>query len=97
MKEIFKKEPEMGKVMNKMCNYVGANPNKIDFLSPYWYEKYSWKEEDQEDFTRWLTNYFYKRKEARSELLRTCNKTKKVMNKAANEFVLKYGWKLKKQ
>ena len=97
MKERFKKEPEMGKVIGKMCNYVGANPNKINFLSPYWYEKYSWKEEDQEDFIKWLTDYFYKRKEARKELLRTCIKTKKEMNKASNEFVLKYGWKVKKQ
>lgn len=81
-------------ILTKMCEWVNADYNTIDFSEQEWYYKYAWTDEQQNEFKGWMINYLRKNKEARYELLAFSTTDKKRLEKAVNEFIFNYGWKI---
>jgi len=83
-------------ILNMMRKKVNAPKSAIGD-GELWFQKYEWNEEDQDEFIDWLTDYLYHNKSARTEIMIYPVKSKKECKKAAILFVLKYGWKTKKE
>lgn len=81
-------------ILTKMCEWVGADYNTIDFSEQEWYYKYLWTDEQQNEFKAWMINYLKTTKEARYELLDNPITDKKRIEKAVNEFIFNYGWRI---
>jgi hypothetical protein len=84
---------ELKTILDEMCSRVNANPEDIDFKSKDWYLKYTWTEEEQDDFIKWLSNFIYNNSKARKVF--SIPKSKKYCNKVSGMFVLNYGWRTK--
>lgn len=87
-------------ILKKMCSMVGADYDRIEFNDPKynWYESYCWNSEDDEkEFTEWLSNYMYTNAKARRELMSCPIKRKDRCKQFATHFVSWYGWINKKQ
>ena len=82
-------------ILKKQCNIVGVNFDDIDFSKSGWYQSHVWTEQQEQEFSDWLYNYFLENKEAREELLEHKAKDKKYIKRAISEFNLNYGWKTK--
>jgi len=95
MLDKFKGLKHTQEVIEKMCSIVKANPKKIDFKKTEWFNKYSWTEHEQEEFTKWLSKYLYMNGEARRELMANPIKNNRITDGVARSFVMNYGWKLK--
>jgi hypothetical protein len=93
------KPPEFGVhltvILKEMAQRVKTNYETFPWSIDDWYQINDWTEDEQNDFHKWLTEYFYKNSKARKELLRTSIKNKEICKKAANDFIFRYGWKLK--
>ena len=80
-------------VLEEMCKRVGANYNSIDFKEPGWYNKYSWTQEEEAEFIRWLADKLMTDKNIRKELLANPEHlTYGKAERAAKEFILQFGW-----
>ena len=82
---------ELKTILNEMCSRVNANPEEIDFKSSDWYLKYTWTEEEQDDFIKWLSDFLYNNSKVRKVF--SVSKSKKYCNKVSGKFVSNYGWK----
>ena len=82
-------------VLDQMCTWVNADETIIDFSAPEWYYLHEWSEEGQSNFKAWMISYLMNSKEARQELLAFSVKNKQHIEKAVNEFIFNYGWRLK--
>ena len=83
-------------ILTKMCEVVGTDPTVIDFKEKDWFLKHTWTEEQEENFKKWFVNFLKTNSKARQQLLEHPNATKKILEKAATEFVFNYGWKYEK-
>lgn len=83
---------ELKTILNEMCSRVNANPEDIDFKSSDWYLKYTWTEEEQDDFIKWLADFLHTNNKAR-KLFNIIGNAKKSCNRGAMFFVSNYGWK----
>lgn len=83
-------------ILKEMCKRVNCKYDNIDFNSNDWFMEYSWREQEQKDFEKWLAEYFYNNKKAREEMLYVSWKNKKHCKEAAKMFVFNYGWKFEK-
>jgi len=81
-------------VLKEMCSRVGADFDKINFKEDGWFMKYSWTEDEEADFKKWLANYLKDRK-AMMSLYQSSTTNKYFREKAADAFIFNYGWKLK--
>ena len=89
-------QPHLFEILCKMFDCVGATYHADLVKKRGWFLKNQWTVEQQEEYIKWLTNYLYKNKEAREEIVFTPNiKTKKWCEKAARVFVFEFGWKIK--
>lgn len=79
-------------VFGEMCQRVGVKLEEFNFNRPEWFMDYSWTVAEQDDFRKWLIDYLLKHKEARKALLTFQTKNKKLIAKAADWFILDYGW-----
>jgi len=77
-------------ILTEMCNRVDA-PIEIVNSSEDWYLKYSWSEEEENNFKNWLIGYFKKNKKAQRELYGSVF-TGRKLEKAVEMFVCDYGW-----
>jgi len=73
-----------------MCNRVDA-PIEIVNSSEDWYLKYSWSEEEENNFKNWLVGYFQKNKKAQRELYGNVL-TGKELRRRVEYWTLDYGW-----
>jgi hypothetical protein len=80
-------------VMKEMCKRVNANFNKINFLEPLWFHKYTWNDKQEEDFRIWFEKYLWKNRSAREEICRYSIRDKKMISAAVRWFIFDYGWK----
>lgn len=80
-------------VLEKMCQMVGADKSTINFRSDQWYNEYQWTKHQENEFVKWLTEYLYKNKQARSEIMRFPSRNKKKCKAVAEMFNFIYGWK----
>jgi len=87
---------ELKKVLTKMCSYVGADVDKIDFKKEDWFMDYRWTIEQERDFKRWLTKRLLRNKKTRYTLLRipTWKDPMRIKN-AVEMFAINYGWSYK--
>lgn len=83
---------ELKTILNEMCSRVNANPEEIDFKSKDWYLKYTWTEEEQDDFIKWLVGFLHTNNNAR-KLFNIIGNSKKSCKHGAISFNLYYGWK----
>ena len=82
-------------VLKEMCRRVKAKYGDINFKSQDWFRAHKWTREQEHNFEDWMTDYLYKDRSARHELLELstyANKTR--CRKAAQEFTFMYGWSL---
>ena len=91
----MKKNKYLKRILKKMCSYVNADYNKIDFKKPNWFLEYSWTLEQEYLFRKWLIRYLKRNKRARYSLMNVPTKDKFVLTKFVKEFVFNYGWKYK--
>ena len=83
------------KVLKEMCRRVGADFNKMNFRSNNWFRKYSWTEQEQEDFKEWMCKLLKGSRQARNELLEHPINQKRHIEKAVDFFVFDYGWTIR--
>lgn len=83
---------ELKTILNEMCSRVNANPEDIDFKSKDWYLKYTWTEEEQDDFIKWLADFLHTNNKAR-KLFNMIGNSKKQCKRGAMFFNLYFGWK----
>jgi hypothetical protein len=90
--------PSLHTILRKMCSYVdkGLIPYDLKTWTNNWYHKYTWREEQQESFIKWTTNYLYNNTQARKEILGRNVMNKKLIEDSVRWFVFLYGWKVKK-
>lgn len=81
-------------ILRKMCYFVNAKYEDIDFKSPNWYLSHTWTEEEEERFGNWLITYLRDNKDARLEIMRYGHGSLRNIKKAVSEFIFIYGWKL---
>lgn len=97
--------PEMQTVLRKMCEYVDAGPEQIDWgrqenIKDEYYNQFEWTEEQYNDFIAWLTHYVWKGPaRVRNALLEfpALGRTKKGALRFAREFAFQHGWRFKKE
>ena len=82
-------------VLREMCKRVGADFDKIDFKKEDWFMEYIWTDDQEDSFKIWMVDYLYNNTKARNEILEYTSKNKKRIRKAAAEFLVNYGWRLK--
>jgi hypothetical protein len=63
--------------------------------TPLWYYSHQWTIEQQNEFTKWLTDYFMKDKTIR-KMFPLAGANKKMSEETAEMFVFSYGWRIKK-
>ena len=84
-------------VLTEMCRRVGATLDDISDrheVDSKWFMRYSWSQEENADFQRWLVDYLYNNSPARRDLMNLPTKNKTHLNKFAKFFTFMYGWKL---
>jgi len=82
-------------VMQKMCSYVDADYNKINFKEPQWFMKYEWNEGQTNEFKEWMIDLLTNNKEARIEIMNNPIKDKKRIEATVDFFIFNFGWKNK--
>lgn len=80
-------------ILEEMFSRVELEFNMNFILQPEWYLKYSWTEQQEDEFIEWLIEYMLKNKDARDELMIIPYKNKKFIKEWVNEFILNYGWR----
>lgn len=80
-------------ILEEMFSRVELEFNMNFILQPEWYLKYSWTEQQEDEFIEWLIEYMLKNKDARDELMIIPSKNKKFIKEWVNEFILNYGWR----
>ena len=83
-------------ILANMCRYVEANYLEIDFSNKQWFRNYTWNNEKEDHFKKWLTDYIYGIRDAQREFCGRTNMKKKECEYAASEFVFNHGWSLNK-
>jgi hypothetical protein len=88
--------PHLEEILRKMCEYVAADFDKINFKEERWFLKYTWSNDEENSFKEWLAKYFLENYKARKELLYLPRiKNKKYIYGVADHFIFNYGWKAK--
>jgi len=81
---------ELKTILDEMCSRVGARD--INFEENDWYLKYTWTEEEQDDFIKWLADFLHANSNAR-KLFNMIGNSKKQCKHGAMLFNLYFGWK----
>ena len=84
---VYLNEKEFNEVMSKMFEAVGAKFYSIkrSCKGDQWFMKYSWTEDQEKEFRKWLTKYVIKKLGIQPQLA----------DKMVTMFLFEYGWKYK--
>jgi hypothetical protein len=82
-------------ILQEMFKRVGQEYTEEFVKQPYWFTKYSWTEEEQEDFENWLYTELKNNNLLRKETLANNTKSAKQLKRVAKAFVFNYGWSLR--
>lgn len=85
--------PHLEVILRKMCEYVKADYDKINFTDENWFFHHQWYEHQEDKFKEWLYLYLATNNGARKEILAFNTKSKKLLEKAILHFILDYGWR----
>lgn len=83
-------------ILKEQCKRVGADFNKLDFSKEDWFEKYTWTEEEENNFKQWMMNYLKENKDARQDLMRVPSTNPIIIRGFTTSFILFCGWKYDK-
>jgi nitrate reductase assembly molybdenum cofactor insertion protein NarJ len=87
--------PYVAVIQESMLRKVNAKDvEEFDFNQKDWFLKYSWTEEEQEEFGRELYTFFDNNKEAQMEVFNGIPKSGGLLSQRINFFLFNYGWKL---
>lgn len=79
-------------ILKEMCNRVGAPYEEMDFHESFWFTKYRWTTQQEDDFVKWLTDLLYNNKDIRKAFFQNNIRTKTHCKRGAKAFVFNYGW-----
>jgi len=82
-------------IMEKMCFYAEVDYEKVDFSAKDWMLKYTWTQEQSDNFEKWLSKFLRDNINAQRELFEMTIKTKRLLQLAVNQFVAFYTFKIK--
>jgi len=88
-------DKELKLILDKMCEMVGADPNKMVYDQDGWFRKYTWTQEVENKFRLWLIKYLKAKKGLKARKLIKLYHIPGQIEKAVNEFILCYGWRTK--
>ncbi len=80
-------------ILKKIFEYSPIEYSKEFCNQDNWFWKHSWTKEQEQEFITWLANYMIANKDARQDLMRLPQKTKKRCRGFARYFTSVYGWK----
>ena len=80
-------------IFKKLCSYVNANYDEIDFQNDDWYDKHIWTNDQEKEFEKWLNSYFKNNPEALKEYFNKEELEKDELKDLIEYFVFNYGWK----
>ena len=85
-------------ILREMCCRVGADPEKVIIKQNeklHWrFDMYSWTKEEENDYRKWLIDYFKTNKKAAKALIRWPNRVKNIKH-AVEEILFMWGWRYK--
>lgn len=92
-------KPHLTVILSKMCEFSGVPMRCVPFNEDRWWSMFSWTEEDEKEFEKWLSDYYYRNFDARQELWKynSPRPSKKKCKGVASEFIFNYGWVYKKE
>lgn len=85
---------EVAVVLKKLCEFVGADYDSIDFYENKWFLKHEWTLEQEKEFIEWFLDYL--KDKSVFKCFSKAHFSKKTRLKVAKAFVFSYGWKYKK-
>ena len=80
-------------VFVKMFSYSPYEFSEKFIKKSDWFREYSWSKGEEEEFKKWLIKYLVKNWKGVVAVHTQPNK--RIREKAANEFIFNYGWKIK--
>lgn len=94
MKGLAKFNPTYRTLFEEMCKVVNVDPETIDFKEKQWYLSYEWTRSQEQQYKKWFIDYIMGDKERLRNLKGNIFKrSKKHIEKMADEFLLCYGWR----
>ena len=87
-------EGHLSFILGNLCRYVKVDYWDVDFSKDNWYQDYKWSQQAQDQFAKWLSEYFYGIRGAQKELYGRSYMRKKECEEAAKWFIFQYGWSL---
>lgn len=78
-------------ILRKMCEFVDADYDKIDFKDHKWYLSHEWTVEQETKFQEWLLDYL--KKLPIKSFRKLYNSGKYELEKNVKWFTFQYGWK----
>lgn len=79
-------------VLQKMFEGTGIEYSDEYVKQEYWFCNYQWTDKQHSDYVEWLTDYLYKNKEARKQIMTTPTKIKSLCRLCAEGFAAMFGW-----
>ncbi len=79
-------------ILNTMCMVVGCNYKLLNMNEDNWYFTHMWTVETEKEFRSWLIDYLYRIPGAQRELYDRSHMNKSDCRRAADIFLLTYGW-----
>ena len=86
------KNPYLVQLLREMCKVINVDYDTIDFQEDGWYEKYTWTEQQENEFILWVAEELYKNNNMREELLEDPEQSIVNCFEAAVHFVANFGW-----
>lgn len=80
-------------IFTKLCSYVNANYDEIDFQRDDWFNDYIWTNSQEEEFEKWLTEFFKSNPEVKKEYINKKRISNEKLKDLVEYFVFDYGWK----
>jgi hypothetical protein len=76
-------QDEFNTLLEVQCEMVGTTLAQVNTSQPKWYTKYTWTQEQEEEFRDWAKRWLKKRKRWRSS----------VINLFIEYYLFNWGWK----
>lgn len=82
-------------VLEKLFSCIGETYS-FSFCERYaWHKIHSWTEDTKNSYVEWMSNYIHRHVEAQRQIMKQPSKSLPRCRTTAEEFVKKFGWKLK--
>lgn len=89
-------DPARAEVLRKMCSYVNAPFEEIDFSNnqqPY-YLQYKWTMEQEHEFKQWLLDLWTTDKKKQLAFFESPGTRRDIVKRKVDMFVFNFGWSI---